>query len=238
MTCRDFMKYLVYIEHCAENLQFYLWYKDYVERFGQLPKSERALSPECALPAISEGQVGQVPNLNKPKDRNLEKSSAQRFFQHTFASLGSRSFKEGLPGISPPGFSPGSSHNNPFDTPLRIPKVGDIAPFSSSEGASPSLRDIKHKNVATKAFEGVDLKWQPCMLARSHLTGPFAHRFVQSLSSRFVTRSPASSPSTLPKAPRGSSMFRPRAVPLPSELLLRQLIPRRCARSSSTSEIA
>ena len=175
MTCRDFMKYLVYIEHCAENLQFYLWYKDYVKRFGQLPKSEQALSPERTLPAISEGQVGQFPNLGKPKGRNLEKSSAQRFFQHTFASLGSGSFEEGLPGISPPGFSPGSSHSHPFDTPPRTPEVGDIVPFSSSEGALPSLHDIKHKHVATKAFERVDLKWQPCMLTPSHLTSPFAH---------------------------------------------------------------
>ncbi|CAD0109323.1 unnamed protein product [Aureobasidium uvarum] len=35
-----------YIEHSAENLQFYLWYRDYVERFDKLPASEKALSPE------------------------------------------------------------------------------------------------------------------------------------------------------------------------------------------------
>ncbi|KAI5210251.1 hypothetical protein AUEXF2481DRAFT_25054 [Aureobasidium subglaciale EXF-2481] len=45
-TTRDFMNYLKYIEHSAENLQFYLWYKDYVERFDNLPASEKALSPE------------------------------------------------------------------------------------------------------------------------------------------------------------------------------------------------
>ncbi|KAI4725982.1 hypothetical protein E4T49_06253 [Aureobasidium sp. EXF-10728] len=45
-TTRDFMNYLKYIEHSAENLQFYLWYRDYVERFDKLPASEKALSPE------------------------------------------------------------------------------------------------------------------------------------------------------------------------------------------------
>jgi hypothetical protein len=40
------MNYLIYIEHAAENLQFYLWYRDYIKRFDQTPASERALAPE------------------------------------------------------------------------------------------------------------------------------------------------------------------------------------------------
>jgi hypothetical protein len=40
------MDFLKYIEHSAENLQFYLWFKDYVQRFEALPQSERSLSPE------------------------------------------------------------------------------------------------------------------------------------------------------------------------------------------------
>jgi hypothetical protein len=46
ITIRDFMDFLKYIEHSAENLQFYLWYKDYEKRFSELPESERKLSPE------------------------------------------------------------------------------------------------------------------------------------------------------------------------------------------------
>ncbi|KAI1116666.1 hypothetical protein F5Y14DRAFT_448825 [Nemania sp. NC0429] len=45
-TVRDFMNYLVYIEHSAENLQFFLWYHDYVARFHEAPASEIALAPE------------------------------------------------------------------------------------------------------------------------------------------------------------------------------------------------
>lgn len=44
-TIRDFMNYLLYIEHSAENLQFFLWYRDYLMRFANLPPSEKALSP-------------------------------------------------------------------------------------------------------------------------------------------------------------------------------------------------
>ncbi|KAK4168639.1 hypothetical protein QBC43DRAFT_284592 [Cladorrhinum sp. PSN259] len=32
-TIRDFMNYLIYVERAAENLQFFLWYKDYEKRF-------------------------------------------------------------------------------------------------------------------------------------------------------------------------------------------------------------
>jgi len=40
------MNYLIYVEHSAENLQFFLWYRDYVKRFNEAPVSETALAPE------------------------------------------------------------------------------------------------------------------------------------------------------------------------------------------------
>ena len=46
MTTRDFMNYLVYVEHAAENLQFYLWYKDYEKRFEAARKTDTSLAPE------------------------------------------------------------------------------------------------------------------------------------------------------------------------------------------------
>ncbi|OTB14692.1 hypothetical protein K445DRAFT_23221 [Daldinia sp. EC12] len=41
----DFMNYLIYIERRAENLQFFLWYCNYVERWTQLSRIERERSP-------------------------------------------------------------------------------------------------------------------------------------------------------------------------------------------------
>src|ERR1700760_2189453 len=46
LTKREFLNYLKYHEHSAENLQFFLWYQDYVKRFNELPASEQALAPE------------------------------------------------------------------------------------------------------------------------------------------------------------------------------------------------
>ena len=40
------MDFLQYIELSAENLQFFLWHKDYIRRFAELPESEKGLSPE------------------------------------------------------------------------------------------------------------------------------------------------------------------------------------------------
>jgi hypothetical protein len=39
------MHYLVYIERAAENLQFFLWYRDYSRRFFLLPHCQQELSP-------------------------------------------------------------------------------------------------------------------------------------------------------------------------------------------------
>ncbi|KAI1388922.1 uncharacterized protein F4822DRAFT_429538 [Hypoxylon trugodes] len=40
----EFRDYLIYVERNAENLQFYLWYCDYVERWSQLSEQEKARS--------------------------------------------------------------------------------------------------------------------------------------------------------------------------------------------------
>ncbi|PKS11293.1 hypothetical protein jhhlp_003055 [Lomentospora prolificans] len=46
MAIRDFMNYLLFVEFSAENLQFYLWYQGYIERFGKAPSSDLALAPK------------------------------------------------------------------------------------------------------------------------------------------------------------------------------------------------
>ncbi|KAJ9155678.1 Regulator of G protein signaling superfamily [Pleurostoma richardsiae] len=45
-TVRDFMNYLIYVERSAENLQFFLWYRDYVKRFNDAKTSDISLAPE------------------------------------------------------------------------------------------------------------------------------------------------------------------------------------------------
>ena len=45
-SLQDFLDYLTYVTHDAENLQFYLWMVDYFQRFRNAPKSEKELSPQ------------------------------------------------------------------------------------------------------------------------------------------------------------------------------------------------
>ncbi|KAK5661040.1 hypothetical protein OQA88_12419 [Cercophora sp. LCS_1] len=44
-SLNDFMDYLVYVEHNAECLQFFLWYYDYIQRWSNLLPRQKALSP-------------------------------------------------------------------------------------------------------------------------------------------------------------------------------------------------
>ncbi|CZS87946.1 hypothetical protein WAI453_000334 [Rhynchosporium graminicola] len=62
-SLNDFMDYLTYIEFNAENLQFYLWYKDYIRRWDALPESEKSLSPEF-IPEAEE-----IPDLTKNSEK-------------------------------------------------------------------------------------------------------------------------------------------------------------------------
>ena len=64
------MDYLIYVAHDAENLQFYLWLRDYFRRFHAAPKSEKCLSPswhfDDAPPPLSDGKSSEkLPTLAK-----------------------------------------------------------------------------------------------------------------------------------------------------------------------------
>ncbi|KAK2829840.1 hypothetical protein FQN49_007207 [Arthroderma sp. PD_2] len=61
----DFMNYLIYVERAAENLQFYLWYRDYIQRFAALSESHWALSP----PWTEEQRKNVVRRNNQAKER-------------------------------------------------------------------------------------------------------------------------------------------------------------------------
>ena len=61
------MNYLKFIEHAAENLQFYLWHRDYTKRFAELPDSERALSPEWTVQQAEAEMVAAQSGTRKAK---------------------------------------------------------------------------------------------------------------------------------------------------------------------------
>jgi hypothetical protein len=62
----DFSKY---IERNPENLQFYLWYRDYLKRFENLPNGERSLASEWTVErAAAEAEAARLEE--KPKKVN------------------------------------------------------------------------------------------------------------------------------------------------------------------------
>lgn len=155
MTTREFMDFLVYIEHDAENLQFYLWYKDYVKRFFQLPESEQALAPEWT-PEQAQAEKNALEKEKLPKKMPAEAAAA---FKGTDFEPPTKQTEGGY---------------NPFNTPPRTPNGAEydpsLAPSSegisgptgwSEQGSTMMSGSTDHTKKTANAFEAVDAM-QPC----------------------------------------------------------------------------
>ncbi|KAH9895526.1 hypothetical protein F4778DRAFT_276177 [Xylariomycetidae sp. FL2044] len=81
-TIRDFMNYLMYIEHAAENLQFFLWYRDYVTRFAEASASERVLAPEWTQ-EMEDETAAKIQRSAADKMKNPTAGSAADIFKGT-----------------------------------------------------------------------------------------------------------------------------------------------------------
>lgn len=145
------MNYLVYIEHAAENLQFFLWYRDYIKRFSEQPANERALAPIWSAEQAeldAQGRTGPAP-------------FKQQVSAETAAVFKGTDF-------GPPSASVVEVKGNPFCTPPRTPN-NDRASAPTIERSWSDNASTLHSNTnksfhskAAGAFEGADLKWQPC----------------------------------------------------------------------------
>ena len=142
------MNYLIYIEHAAENLQFFLWYRDFAKRFSELPPNERALAPVwTAEQAEADAQVPQGP---KPP-----------VSVETAAVLKGTAF-------AAPSASVVEVKPNPFSTPPKTPNADGESEAPSERAWSDNgstLHSHTNKSFHSKAagaFEGADVKWQPC----------------------------------------------------------------------------
>lgn len=136
------MNYLVYVERSAENLQFYLWYKDYSERFAILPYNDLVLSPEWTEKANTKKHN----SARASKPPNIVVDSVLKEADFTL----------------PTPLSP-----NPFNTPPPSP-CGDDRSISSSTvvASDPGHTSITHsktvvRELAAEAFDHAE-KLQPC----------------------------------------------------------------------------
>ncbi|MCJ1231076.1 hypothetical protein MMC12_007751 [Toensbergia leucococca] len=159
-TVRDFMNYLIYIEHAAENLQFFLWFRDYTKRFSALPVNERNLAPVWTIAqAEAEALAAQTSNVGTKK--LISPATAAVFrgtdFAHPDASVDYK--------------------GNPFGTPPRTPQgtpldgresyvQSDYGYVQSDYGWSDTASSVQtpdetFQKRAAGAFTKADMKWQP-----------------------------------------------------------------------------
>jgi hypothetical protein len=153
MTVRDFMNYLIYVEHSAENLQFYLWYKDYVRRFSEAKTADLALAPEWTQTMEDDT----IARLRRDRvDRMKPEAQAAKIFEGTdFAKPSSERRPHETSG------------SNPFSTPPRTPYRGSSdreSEYALSTPAS-SVPTSNYKTQAADAFYHAGVR-QPCKYPR------------------------------------------------------------------------
>ncbi|KAF4994966.1 hypothetical protein FGRMN_5457 [Fusarium graminum] len=144
MTVRDFMSYLIYVEHAAENLQFYLWFQDYEKRFNTNPTTDVKLAPEWTK--IMQDEAIMKIKKEQVEKRRKEPEAATIFKGTDFekkASGQDRSMSNVL---------------DPFATPPQSSK-GDRASMSTT-GASFTMTSngASHQSQASDAFQGAGVQ--------------------------------------------------------------------------------
>ncbi|RMZ71284.1 regulator of g signaling superfamily [Pyrenophora seminiperda CCB06] len=139
-TVRDFMNFLKYIELSAENLQFFLWYRDYVKRFDMLPETERVLSPGWT----GEKNIGEA--LKSPRLFNADAAAILKGTSLANDAKLTESEKSG---------------SNPFFTPPRTPNSDDNRRDDCSMDSFAETGKVDHTQRAAGAFDSAGLKWKP-----------------------------------------------------------------------------
>ncbi|KAF5512481.1 hypothetical protein CGCA056_v012567 [Colletotrichum aenigma] len=136
-TVRDFMNYLVYIELAAENLQFFLWHRDYTKRFQEAKTSDLALAPEWTT--AQENEVLQ--RLFKDKSQRMRKKPGQEIFKGTdFEKTGAAAAV--------------AEDRNPFGTPPHTPPDSESV-YTGSNGVSNA---DSYRSQASEAFAAIGAK--------------------------------------------------------------------------------
>ena len=149
------MNYLVYIEHSAENLQFYLWFKDYQKRFSQLSRSEAVLSPEWTK-AQAEAEVTAQISSNKPAT-HVKRDIAEVFKGTDFAVEG-----------KPQAIDSADPFATPGKTPSLEEKRDDYSEYGSSTSGERTMHSNgTHQSAADQAFEDAGVKVKPCKFSAS-----------------------------------------------------------------------
>lgn len=146
MTVRDFMNYLIYVEHAAENLQFFLWYRDYEKRFKTANSADLALAPEWTQ-AMEDETIAKIRKENLGQ-RRREPAAAEMFKGTDFEKPAREPFAD-------------TGNSNPFSTPPTSSSGYEEGSLYSGQNHSPSTYTSSYKTQAAEAFQAAGAK-QPC----------------------------------------------------------------------------
>lgn len=131
------MNYLIYIEHSAENLQFFLWYRDYARRFKEANTSDKSLAPEWTQSMEEDVLV----KIKKELADNLkDEVEAADIFKGTDFENAS----EQIP-----------NNRDPFTDPPRIPNGND------DQSTIYSSQATTYRSQVHETFSAIGSK-QPC----------------------------------------------------------------------------
>lgn len=145
------MNYLKYIEHAAENLQFFLWFQDYSARFNNLAEGERALSPDWTREQV-DAEAASAAQQTRTKQANVEAN----------AILQGTSFDDGSSATAQV-----NERGDPFHTPPATSfdesRGGVTSDYGSTiTGDDTLVSSAKARGIASQAFGDAGMKWQPC----------------------------------------------------------------------------
>lgn len=147
----DFMDYLVYVELNAENLQFYLWYKDYVERWeNEVPDGDKALSPAWDfeardVPEASNGADGEPDRSPSPGGRSRTRGTVRAKTRSTTRSSHSKEPSSIIDVSNMPFFNEDGKIAIPENA--AVPTGASVMPFGSR-----AANQLSPSGQAWKAF--------------------------------------------------------------------------------------
>ena len=131
------MNFLLYIENSAENLQFYLWFRDYVKRFDQLPENEKKLSS----PWIAEQPKPKLAPAKSTANLDMTAEEKQMARQEVHAAIKGTDFDSKVKvTMTEAGY-------NPFNTPPRTP-------VNDADSLAPSTLGWNEESSMLKSHAG------------------------------------------------------------------------------------
>lgn len=153
-TTRDFLNYMKYVEHDAENLQFFLWYRDYCQKFEQLPVSLKDLSPPWTT---AQAEVAESRSIRSVRSKRVDPviASVPRDTAYSAISQPVVDSDRGNPFHDPPG--PTSE--------IEARETPGSSEHGSSSGDEKILRGPPtptFTRIANEAFRNTGASWKTC----------------------------------------------------------------------------